>query len=169
MNVEIRPETEADRAAVFDLNVEAFPSPAEAKLVNALRDSAEPYISLVATNGRDIVGHVMFTPITLDARSELKLMGLAPMAVSPALQRSGIGTLLVNAGLERCRELGIGAIVVLGHAQYYPRFGFRPASAWGIECEYDVPDEVFMLLELQPGYLKKCKGTIRYHAAFADA
>ncbi len=168
MNIEVRPETEAERSAVFDLNVAAFPSPAEAKLVDSLRRSAEPYISLVATNGPDIVGHIMFTPVTLDAFSELKLMGLAPMAVSPALQRSGIGTMLVNAGLEQCRERGIGAITVLGHAEYYPRFGFRPASEWGIECEYDVPDDVFMLLELSPGYLKDCKGTIRFHAAFAD-
>jgi putative acetyltransferase len=110
-------------------------------------------------------------PTEAEARlvfDELHLMGLAPMAVSPSLQRDGIGTELVNAGLQICRELGVGAVAVLGHPEYYPRFGFRPASQWGIKCEYDVPEEVFMLMELSPAYLQDYQGTIRYHAAFAD-
>ena len=169
MSMEIRTEADADKAAVFEVNAAAFPTEAEAKLVDTLRASADPCISLVAVEGQKVVGHILFTPVTLESHGDLKLMGLAPMAVSPTYQRRGIGTKLVNAGLERCREMGIGAVVVLGHAEYYPRFGFRPASQWGIRSEYDVPDDVFMLLELSSGYLKGYHGTIRYTAAFADA
>jgi putative acetyltransferase len=95
-------------------------------------------------------------------------MGLAPMAVLPARQRQGIGSALVRDGLGRCRELGYEAVVVLGHPGYYPRFGFVPASRFGIGCEYDVPAEVFMALELVPGALRGKPGTIRYHPAFAE-
>jgi putative acetyltransferase len=168
MTMRIRPETEADQAAVFSINAAAFPTDAEAKLVDLLRASAEPLVSLVAADNHDVVGHIMFTPVTLEPYDDLQLMGLAPMAVSPSRQREGIGTALVNAGLEACRALGIGVVAVLGHPGYYPRFGFRPSSQWGINCEYDVPEEVFMLLELSASYLQDKQGTIRYHAAFAD-
>lgn len=168
MSIEIREEKDTDRAAIHALNAEAFPTDAEARLVDALRAKASPTVSLVAVDRQDLVGHLMFSPVTLDAYSGLKLMGLAPMAVAPTRQRSGIGTLLVKAGLERCGALGIGAVVLLGHPDYYPRFGFRPASRWGIKSEYDAPDEAFMLLELIPDYLRDCRGTISYHAAFAE-
>jgi putative acetyltransferase len=79
----------------------------------------------------------------------------------------GIGSALVYAGIEACRRLGAGAIVVLGHPDYYPRFGFRPASGFGLHCEYDVPDEVFMALELSPGFLDSRTGTVKYHEAFS--
>jgi putative acetyltransferase len=168
MRIRIRPETDADMADIFKVNAAAFPTEAEARLVDTLRESAGEYISLVAVKDQNIVGHIMFTLVTLEPFDELHLMGLAPMAVSPSLQRDGIGTELVNAGLQICRELGVGAVAVLGHPEYYPRFGFRPASQWGIKCEYDVPEEVFMLMELSPAYLQDYQGTIRYHAAFAD-
>ena len=88
------------------------------------------------------------------------------MAVRPGRQRSGIGSALVRAGIERCRDLGASAVVVLGHAEFYPRFGFVPASRYGVRCEYDVPDEVFMMLELVPGTVPQEGGTARYHTAF---
>lgn len=169
MSVEIRAETAADKSAVFELYTAAFPTQAEAKLVDALRATASPYIALVAVEDVSVVGHIMFTPVTLETYDELRLMGLAPMAVAPQRQRRGIGTALVHAGLAKCREQEAAAVVVLGHADYYPRFGFRPASRWGIGSEYDVPDDVFMLLELSPGCLRGFAGTIRYNAAFADA
>jgi putative acetyltransferase len=75
---------------------------------------------------------------------------------------------MVRAGLDRCRQLQCGALVVLGHPGFYPRFGFTPASRFGITCEYDVPDDVFMALELEAGALRGKKGTIRYHPAFAN-
>ena len=88
------------------------------------------------------------------------------MAVVPSRQRQGIGSSLVQAGLHESRRLGFDAVVVLGHAGYYPRFGFLTASSFGLASEYEVPDDVFMALELRSGALRECSGTIRYHAAF---
>lgn len=167
VNVSIRDETTADRTAVFDLNASAFSGDAEALLVDVLRETADEYISLVAVDNQRIVGHIMFTPVTLDAFDGLRLMGLAPMAVSPSLQRTGIGSELVTGGLQRCTSREIGAVAVLGHPEYYPRFGFTPSSQWGIKSEYDVPENVFMILELSSNYLRGHKGTIRYNKVFA--
>ena len=89
------------------------------------------------------------------------------MAVSPAHQRTGIGSALVETGLEACRELGAAAVFVIGHASYYPRFGFVPATGFGIDSDYDVPPEVFMVLELAPGALAGKAGRLTYHEAFA--
>jgi putative acetyltransferase len=162
----VRPEQDGDRAAVRAVNAAAFASTAEADLVAALREQARQLVSLVAESGGVVVGHILFSPVTIDGRAGLKIMGLAPMAVSPEQQRRGVGTALVKAGLELCRQLGAGAAVVLGHPSYYPRFGFQPAARFGIGCEYDAPEDAFMLLELQPGYLRGVSGTARYHAAF---
>ncbi len=93
-------------------------------------------------------------------------MGLGPLSVIPERQGEGIGSALVMAGLEKCKELGYGAVIVLGHPGYYPRFGFMPSVNYGISSEYDVPPEVFMVLELQPGYLQNAPGIIQYHVAF---
>ena len=95
------------------------------------------------------------------------MMGLAPMAVAPARQRGGIGSALVRAGLERCREMGAAAVVVLGHPDFYPRFGFLPAARLGLSCEYDVPAEAFMAMELEPNGLRGAAGIVSYHPAFA--
>jgi putative acetyltransferase len=107
----------------------------------------------------------MFSPVLLAGHSALKIMGLAPMAVLPEHQRTGIGSALVRAGLEACSDLGYGAVVVLGHPEYYPRFGFKPSTRFGIGCEYEVPEEVFMAIELQPGYLATASGKVQYHEA----
>ena len=168
MSIQIRSETDNDKTAVYDINAVAFATETEAKLVDALRESASEYISQVAVEGQNVVGHIMFTPVTLEPFEDLRLMGLAPMAVSPSLQCGGIGSELVKTGLLRCTESDVGAVAVLGHPQYYPRFGFRPASQWGIKSEYEVPEEVFMMMELSPGYLQGYQGIIRYDAAFAD-
>jgi putative acetyltransferase len=168
MSLEIRPETVADRQAIHAVHAAAFPTAAEADLVDRLRESVACFISLVASRDDAIIGHILFTPVALGSCNELKLKGLGPMAVTPGEQRSGVGTLLVNAGLRRCREAGSGAVCVLGHPEFYPRFGFRPATHWQITSEYDVPADVFMLAELQPGYLRDYRGVIRYAAAFAE-
>lgn len=162
----IRIEKKSDLRFIREVNEAAFETPAEANLVDALREQAQPVISLLAEDGGEIVGHILFSPVMLAGHPELDIMGLAPMAVSPERQRQGIGSALVRAGLDECRNLGSGAVVVLGHSEYYPRFGFKPASTFGIACEYDVPAEVFMAMELRPGYLEGASGTIEYHAAF---
>ncbi|MBI4616546.1 MAG: N-acetyltransferase [Planctomycetes bacterium] len=144
----------------------AFPTRAEADLVDALRAGAEPFVSLVAEQGGAIVGHITFSPVTLDALAELRIAGLGPMAVAPAHQRRGIGSALVRAGLDTCRTLGFAAVVVLGHPGFYPRFGFAPSVRFGFRSEYDVPEDVFMALELVPGALRGSTGTARYHPAF---
>ncbi len=95
-------------------------------------------------------------------------MGLAPMAVIPSCQRNGIGSALVRAGLDQCRQLGYGAVVVLGHPEYYPRFGFTPAGQFGLRSEYDVPEEVFVALELDAGFLSGASGTVKYDPAFSS-
>ena len=164
----IRAEQPADWAAVHSVNESAFETPAEADLVAALRHQAQPVVSLVAEHDGSVVGHIMLSPVSLSGYPSLKIMGLAPMAVPPLHQRSGIGSALVRAGLDRCKELGFGAVAVLGHPQYYPRFGFLPARRFGIACEYDAPDEAFMVLELHPGYLHGAAGMIKYHEAFRN-
>lgn len=168
MRTIIRPEQPEDREAVHTINVAAFESAAEAGLVDSLRDLARPVISLVAEQDGEVVGHIMFSPATLDDHPELRLMGLAPMAVTPALQRAGIGSALVRAGLEECKQLHMDAVIVLGHPSYYPRFGFQPSVRFGIGSEYEAPDEAFMLLELRPGCLRGAHGVARYHEAFRD-
>jgi putative acetyltransferase len=160
-------EQPGDVAAIDAVNRAAFNQPNEATLVALLRKEASPLVSLVAETDGELVGHVLFSPVTLTGHPGAALMGLAPMAVAPPMQRRGIGSMLIRAGLDACERLGCEGVVVLGHAQYYPRFGFRPASAFGLRCEYDVPDEAFMARELAPGGLAGKRGTIKYHAAFA--
>jgi putative acetyltransferase len=166
--MQIRLERPADVAAIHAINGAAFETSAEADLVDALRVRAAPIISLVADHDGSIVGHILFSPVSLTGHDELKIMGLAPMAVVPGQQRRGIGSALVREGLEHCRALGSGAVVVLGHPEFYPRFGFVPALRFGITSEYDVPDEAFMALELEIGVLEGKPGTVRYHPTFAD-
>ena len=164
----IRLEQPEDILAIRQVNLAAFEAATEATLVDALRRQAHPLVSLVAISGAHVVGHVLFSPVTLSSHPDLPIMGLAPMAVAPGKQRQGIGSRLVEAGIEECRRSGCVAVVVLGHAGYYPRFGFTRASTFGLTSEYDVPDDVFMALELTPGVLRGKAGTIRYHPAFAD-
>ena len=164
----IRPEHATDIDAVRAVNLAAFDTSAEANLVEALRKQASPVVSLVADDGAGVVGHILFSPVTIDESAHQDIMGLAPMAVLPARQREGIGTALIREGLDRCRQIGARAVVVLGHVEYYPRFGFVPASRFGLRCLYDVPDEAFMALELLPGTFAGRSGTIRYHPAFAS-
>jgi putative acetyltransferase len=165
----IRPETEADRPAVRAVNEAAFETPVEADLIDALRRKSAEVISLVAERADSVVGHILFSRVTISEHPQLKLMGLGPMAVVPECQRSGVGSALVREGLTRCKQLAVHAVVVLGHAEYYPRFGFVPASRYAIRCEYDVPDDVFMIVEVKEGALDGVSGLILYDQAFAGA
>jgi putative acetyltransferase len=163
----VRAERDDDHAAVHAVNAAAFESPVEAELVDKLRREADPVVSLVAEAGGKIVGHIMFTPVTLPGHPDLRMMGLAPMAVAAAHRGQGIGSALVRNGIDRCARMEMGAVVVLGHPGYYPRFGFRPGAGYGLACEYDAPADSFMVKELQPGYLAGRSGKVSYHAAFA--
>lgn len=163
----IREEQPSDIEKIWEVNSDAFETQAEANLVNALRNSGCAYISLVAETENIVVGHILFTPVELTGNeNKLKIMGLAPMAVFSQYQNKGIGSKLVKTGLEYCRSLGYDAVVVLGYPNYYPRFGFVPSVKYGIKSEYEVPDDVFMILELVPEALKGHKGIIKYHEAF---
>jgi putative acetyltransferase len=163
----IRDEQGRDAAAIRALHEQAFGGDGEAGLVEALRRANAVVMSLVAVVDGDVVGHVLFSPVVVESGNQARVVALAPMAVAPAVQRRGIGSRLVREGLNRCRTAGIGAVVVLGHARYYPRFGFAPASRFGLRCEYEVPDEVFMAIDLRDRALDAVSGLVRYHPAFA--
>lgn len=165
----IRPEQPDDIAAIRQVNERAFDGPTEADLVDLLRAHGKVTLSLVAVQDAQVVGHILFSPVVIEATGKsVAAVGLAPMAVLPEWQNQGVGSRLVRAGLEECRRLGHRAAVVLGHANYYPRFGFAPARRFHIRSEYDVPDDVFMAMELEPGALAACAGTAKYQAEFND-
>jgi putative acetyltransferase len=126
-------------------------------------------VSLVAKVDDQLVGHILFSLVTVELDTgAYRAAGLAPMAVLPQFQNQGIGSRLVKAGLEECRQAGYEAVVVLGHPGYYPRFGFRPASVYGLTCEYNVLDEVFMALELREGAWRGRSGKVKYQPEFAE-
>jgi putative acetyltransferase len=143
--VEIREERPQDIAAIRDVNTRAFGQEQESNVVDALRGNGGTLLSLVAILDGRIVGHILYTPASVGAVAG---SALAPMAVLPEHQRQGIGSKLVETGNRKLKKAGCPFIIVLGHATYYPRFGFTPASSHGIKCEWDVPDDVFMLLVL---------------------
>lgn len=167
--IRIRSELPGDVEAIYSLNQEAFEGTAEANLVNNLRTSNAMILSLVAIKNNEIVGHIAFSPVTIEPdRATVNAVGLAPMAVSPEFQRSGIGSQLVEEGLNIIRTAGHDLVVVLGHPEYYPRFGFVPAKKYGIRWEHDVPEEAFMIRELREGALKEVRGTVKYRPEFNE-
>ena len=168
--VDIRAETAADHAAISQVTRLAFGRDDEARLVDALRASSAfiPALSLVAEIGQRIVGHILFTAIHIQAPgAAIAALALAPLAVQPAHQRQGIGSQLVRAGLDRARELDHAIVIVLGHPEYYPRFGFSSARARGVNPPFPTRDEAFMVLELQPHALDGVSGVVEYSAPFA--
>jgi putative acetyltransferase len=166
----IRHETAEDVAAVRVVNELAFGQPAEADLVDALRRGCTDALSLVAVDD-GVVGHILFTPVSVDgADRSLAGMGLAPMSVLPDYQRRGVGSALVSRGLEALRERGCPFVVVVGHPEYYPRFGFEPASKHGLLSQWQgIPDGVFMSLILNPSAMREVGGVARYRPEFDDA
>jgi putative acetyltransferase len=146
MNIVIRQETEADFSAIYELIKVAFGQDNEAKLVDALRrgESFIRDLSIVATLDNKVVGHILFTKIKIkDLNKEYESLGLAPMAVSPRLQKKGIGAQLIKHGLKKAAELGYKSVIVLGHEHFYPKFGFIPADKWNIKAPFNVPANVY--------------------------
>ena len=165
----VRAERPEDAAAVRRVNEQAFDSADEANLVDALREGGKVTLSLVAVEDDRVIGHILFSPVVIECPDkQVEALGLAPMAVLPDFQRRGVGSLLVNRGLAECRASGHNAVVVLGHPRFYPRFGFVPASRFGIKSEYEVADEVFMACELSEGALSDCAGLVKYQPEFNE-
>jgi len=169
--ITIREEQHQDIHAIREVNIQAFGQNQEAHLIDKIRRRCNDLISLVALIKDTIVGHICFSPATIESKAKktIRGMGLAPMAVLPAYQRQGVGTELVQVGIARVRKKGFPFIIVLGHASYYPRFGFEPASHYRIRCEWDVPDTVFMILLLDESEMRESEGLARYLPEFAEA
>jgi putative acetyltransferase len=153
--IEIREERSGDIAAVREVNRRAFEHEQESNIVDALRTNRATLFSLVATVSDRVVGHIMYSPVTIG--DTLNGAAVGPMAVLPEHQRQGIGTGLIETGNRKIKDAGYPLIIVVGHADYYPRFGFRPASEYGIKCEWKVPDNVFMVL-ISP-IQRKCRAS----------
>ena len=167
--ISVRFEQPDDAAAVRDINEQAFGSPIEARIVESLRGAPE-CLSLVATTSGPVVGHILFSPVSLEPPVECRVAGLGPMSVRPDHQRAGIGSQLIRAGLDACRQHGYSAVVVVGHPEYYPRFGFEPAHTRGLTLpDFDVPHDVFMVIELEAGVRERLRGAVRYRSEFAEA
>jgi putative acetyltransferase len=165
MVVDIRPETEIDYEAIRVVNQRAFGGDEEARLVDALRDRGYVRLSLVAEVDGRVVGHILFSELPIVTESgTVAALSLAPMAVLPEYQRRGIGSQLVKRGLEMCRELGHRIVVVLGHEEYYPRFGF----SWQLARPLASPfaGKSWMALELVPGALAGVSGRVEYPPPF---
>ena len=157
----VRPAREADHAAIRAVVTAAFGQPDEADLVDALRADGDALVELVAEDNDEVVGHILFSPMACEPRA--KVAALAPVAVKPGRQRDGVGIALIEAGLEDCRAKGVDAVIVLGHADYYARFGFSAELARQVRAPFSGPS--FMALELTPGVLST-ERTVRYAAAF---
>lgn len=176
MKVIIRKETENDYKTVELLIEEAFKNEEysdhmEHVLVSKLREG-ENFInglSLVAEREGEVVGHILLTKAKIENESDkYETLALAPVSVLPKYQGIGIGSELIKEGMRIGRELGYDSIVVLGHDKYYPRFGFKKASLWGIKAPFDVPDENYMAIELNEESLKNISGVVRYANEFLE-
>ena len=169
--ITIRAERTEDFPAIHSVNLMAFGQEDEAFLVQRIRESSGfvPELSLVAAKDSRIVGHILFSRIHIETPTEsVVVLSLAPMAVLPEFQNSGIGSQLVRQGLKKCRELGHTIVVVIGHPEYYPRFGFIPARKKGLDLHFPVADEAFMVCELEPDALEGITGMVKYPSEFSD-
>ncbi|HBE20582.1 MAG TPA: GNAT family N-acetyltransferase [Cyanobacteria bacterium UBA11149] len=156
--IKIRGESPLDYTLVGEIYQLAFGRDNEGNLVDSIRKSDRniPELSLVAELDGTVVGHILFSYIDLVGAETWRMLSLAPIAVIPEFQNQGIGSALVQKGLEVAEAMGEFLVIVLGHPQFYPRFGFEPSVIYGIESPFPVPDEVFMVK-----WLKSCQGDYR--------
>jgi putative acetyltransferase len=162
--LEIRPERPDDVTSIRDVNDRAFGRPQEGRLVDVLRANDGVLLSLVAVRDSRLVGHILYSPAHIGS---VVGVGLGPMAVVPECQRQGIGGELIRAGTQRMADAGHPFVVVLGHPEFYGRFGFRPASARGVRCAWDVADAAFMLLVLDERRMLSVSGLAEYRDEFS--
>jgi predicted N-acetyltransferase YhbS len=168
--IQIRIETREDYEGIDEVNRQAFEQEFEGQLIRKIREGQNfiEELSLVALDDANIVGHILFSKIRIQGEQEHETLALAPMAVKPAYQQKGVGKKLVRAGLKKAKDLGFGSVIVLGHSDYYPQFGFQKASQWKINCPFEVPDETFMAIQLIPGDLENKSGTVVYPKEFEE-
>lgn len=168
---EIKDYNEVEKAVEESFKTAEFSDKDEHNLVRRLRNSNEfiKELSLIAEDENKILGYVLLTKALIKAEStSYETLALAPLAVLPEYQKSGIGKNLMNKAIERARELGYKSIVVLGHEKYYPKFGFEKAIKYGVKAPFEVPDEAYMILELLPGGLNGVSGIVEYSKAFFE-
>jgi putative acetyltransferase len=169
----VREENPDDIEAIRRINRLAFERDVEAGIVDALREAGAVTLSMVAcqvdpaTGAEEVIGHALYSPIIIEGANEsCSAVGLGPLAVLPDYQRQGVGTFLMEVSLEILRRAGHPAVILVGHPNYYPRFGFLPAEEWGLSVAFEVPPGVFQAIELQPGALAGVAGTIRFRPEF---
>ncbi|MEK4708037.1 GNAT family N-acetyltransferase [Bacillus sp. FSL R10-2780] len=173
--IKIRQEQQNDYSKTEEVVKEAFlneefSDKKEHELVSRIRkcDAFIPELSVVAVD-EEIVGHIMLSKIKIEQDgTSVESLALAPVSVAPGHQKKGIGGKLIVAALEKAKELGYGSVVVLGHPEYYPKFGFKKASDWNIKAPFEVPDEVFMVMELRENALQGVEGVVQYSSAFSE-
>ena len=167
--IEIRPERPDDERTVYDVLLAAFGRKDEPDLLDAIRPGPPPRISLVAVRRDEILGHIFFSPVSVEGPSPFRAISLAPLAIKPEAQNRGIGSMLTRAGLGACRAIGENVVFVLGHPGYYPRFGFAPAEPRGLECQWPGRGSAWMVAELEPDSVRGRTGRVIHHPAFDDA
>ena len=166
----IRTRQNADIPRIREVNLQAFGQPEEADLVDTLRKRCQEILELVAVRDDEVVGHILFSPATIVCQDRTVTgAALAPMAVLPGHQRQGIGTELVKNGVSVLRENGCPFLVVIGHPAYYPRFGFEPASQFGVQCDWDVPAAAFMMMVLADEEMQGVEGRVKFRPEFSQA
>ena len=169
-SLEIRKSSTLDGTEIEKIHIKAFgkeKGPEIADLVDGLfnDETARPSLSLVAVEGDQLIGHILFTNATLTQTTEpVSAQILAPLAVLPDTQRRGVGGQLIEEGLTRLKETGVELVFVLGHPEYYPRYGFKPAGKKGYEAPYPIPEEhagAWMVQELRAGIIGRITGKVR--------
>jgi len=169
--IRIREEMPDDYGQIRHVNDQAFKCPDEGRIVDQIRAKEKEIISLVAQIEEKVVGHILYSPVWIDCdQTPIKGMGLAPMAVLPEYQNKGIGSMLVKEGLRRLQEREYPFVIVVGHPEYYPRFGFERASKYKLKCQWDgVPGEAFMAIIMNRSVMKDVKGIAKYMEEFDAA
>jgi|SRR5690625_1077226 len=175
MTITVRQEIKADYNITEKIVKEAFAplefsDKTEHKLVARIRKSTAfiPKLSLVAID-RSIVGHILLSEIEImDDNQSVSSLALAPISVLPGEQNKGIGKQLIHEALKKAKEIGYQSVIVMGHETYYPKFGFKPASLWGIKAPFEVPDESFLAIELEDGALANISGVVQYPSVFFE-